>query len=202
MAKYTKPNLEYYYCNACSFAFRRRTPLDPFNDPVLCPNCNETEKQLEREGEKCVNVHGNPIPTIAHCEGHVQIAKWKRLYAVQERQLPYVAAPEQWFKVKSRLVDLVMMHLSALDWKILCYLLRMSDTEKGWTMPISQQTIGTVIMGPGRKTPVKRDVVRESLNKMCELWIEQWDPITKDFRSVKLIERSLGNPSRFKVNQP
>lgn len=212
MATYTRPNLLYYWCRACNlphgFYFSRRTPADPFDDPASCPNCGAKEGEISKtpEGQEMRWPSGNPLYLVRRMDGHREVAEWRRQKAVQDRELPYKAPVGQYVQVSMRFIDQVSMKLSHLDLHVLLVLLRFTNNTghqfQGWTAPLSQSTIGTYVMPPGRQSPVRRETINESLKRLHETRVQVWNQASQEFEDKALVEIISSHPKRFKVNMP
>jgi len=197
------PNKEYWACRACGWTWFRRTPDDPFEDLAECPNCHQDERaDLTRDGEPVVSIKGEIKKSLYQARGHLEISKWKRIHAQQERALPFNAPPGQHVRLTMRLIDQVFMKVTALEWKVICYLIRMQDSKTGWTWPISQQTLCYHLMGRNNEKPLDRSAIKKALDNLNETWVLVWNDITKSHDQRRLLEMTASRPSRFKVNQP
>ena len=225
MPKYTetaaaarnRPNLQYFWCRACNpddrgglkgFYFSRRAPADPFNDPAPCPNCGALENAISKDkdgNEMRWPGSGRPLYDVMKLSGHREIAEWKRQRAVQDRKLPYNAPAEQYLKIPFRFIDAYSMKLRHLDLHVLIILMRLVNhggQTPGWTPPFSQRTIATYCMPPGRSSPINRETIQDSLERLHNTQVEIWNAATEQFITRPLVEIMHSHPKRFKVNMP
>lgn len=220
MPKYTRPHYQRYICNnpTCNHVWKIRTPDDPFHHVAQCPNCGGREDEgvsgrdgkpiyrpeglFDGEGKLKLDLENKILPAVDLVDGHLAHSRWKKLFAKQERELPYNAPLNQHVRISTRFIDKVSMKLSHLELRLIILFLRFTDGNSGWTPPLSQGTLGIYCMGRGRDEPVDDNTIRKAVKTMNEIMVDCYDAANDRTIPRRLVEVTASFPRKFRVNLP
>lgn len=190
------PNKEFYYCRKCNFFFWRRMPEDPFDNTPTCPQCGaRPSDNVTREVQ---GPDGNPkeetVSAIFQANNNREVQEWKRRWMIQERELPFRAAPNQKIELPATFIVKHMPKLTARQLQFIIMVLLYADRETGWAQ-LSIRSLCAYMAPPHRGTPLHNKTVQEVISELRHHFVYS---STQD-AEVPLLHVMETTPKRYRV---